>query len=284
MGGIPNPQAVLADLLVQFQPVRLARELTQWALVKRQPWIQLLLQAMVVLLPIEVRRHLNHRIATPRWIENQFARRTKFTRLLHSGHETAFPAINFFGPSQRAAITGLFSMANKLAKYVPPPQCVEEFRYPYLDQDLITFVFSIPASQLLRPGERRSLMRRALLDIVPKEILSRRTKQFGARTPALLLDSRWEELESTVQSSLSSRLGFVDRNRLAEALQDVRCGKEIQIVRLLKAVSLEFWLRDLASRDVVYIPGATKSWPDQESPSRNTFRKRSVNEFFGALS
>jgi asparagine synthetase B (glutamine-hydrolysing) len=53
-------------------------------------------------------------------------------------------------------------MACKLAKSTPPVPVLEEVRYPYLDQDLIEFILSVPASQLLRPGERRSLMRRSL--------------------------------------------------------------------------------------------------------------------------
>ena len=53
-------------------------------------------------------------------------------------------------------------MANKIAKFTPPVSALEEARYPYLDQNLIEFILSIPADQLLRPGERRSLMRRSL--------------------------------------------------------------------------------------------------------------------------
>src|SRR2546428_7299542 len=33
--------------------------------------------------------------------------------------------------------------------------------YPFLDQDLVVFLTTIPLEQLLRPGERRCLMRRA---------------------------------------------------------------------------------------------------------------------------
>ena len=42
-----------------------------------------------------------------------------------------------------------------------------EKRYPYLDRALLEFMYAIPREQLVRPGQRRSLMRRALVGIVP---------------------------------------------------------------------------------------------------------------------
>jgi asparagine synthase (glutamine-hydrolysing) len=63
----------------------------------------------------------------------------------------------------------------------PPLLSRHEYRYPYLDRDLVDFLFRVPREQLLRPGRRRSLMRRALKDIVPVEILERRRKAFVAR-------------------------------------------------------------------------------------------------------
>src|SRR5260370_40126106 len=95
-------------------------------------------------------------------------------------------------PPRRSYIAGVLVMANNLAKLRAPVQPFEEARYPFLDQTLIEFVLSIPADQLLRPGERRSLMRRSLAGILPQEILSRRTKQMGERTPMLILEKTRE--------------------------------------------------------------------------------------------
>lgn len=39
------------------------------------------------------------------------------------------------------------------------------------------------AEQLVRPGHRRSLMRRALVGIVPDELLNRKCKEYIARGP-----------------------------------------------------------------------------------------------------
>jgi len=89
-----------------------------------------------------------------------------------------------------------------------PAPVLEETTYPYLDQSLIEFVLSTPAEQWLRPGERRSLMRRALAGIVPAEVLSRKTKQFAARTPALMLDQHWGEIQGAYSASISGTVGL----------------------------------------------------------------------------
>ncbi len=150
-------------------------------------------------------------------------------------------------------------MACKLAKYMPSVSALEEARYPYLDQNLIEFILSIPASQLLRPGERRSLMRRSLAGIVPEEILSRRTKQVGARTPVVVLEKHWNELQSIYQTPLSSSLGYLDEAHLLKTICDARAGKIVSMPRVLWTISLEYWLRDLAGRGLLDVPAASSS-------------------------
>jgi asparagine synthase (glutamine-hydrolysing) len=247
MGGIPNPTAHLADLIVQFKLLSLAEQLMTWSLVKRRPWIQLLWQALVDLLPSSIGQHFVKQAEVEPWIDKDLARNTRLAI-------RQIDVDNHFGlwlPTRRSYIGGLLMMANKMAKSTLPELALEETRYPYLDQNLIEFILSIPADQLLRPGERRSLMRRSLVGVVPQEILSRRTKQLGARTPVLVVDKKWEELRTVFGSPFISRFGYVNRRRFLEKLQAARNGEEVHIVRMLRAISLEFWLRDLTARGVL---------------------------------
>ena len=162
-------------------------------------------------------------------------------------------------PTRRGYIGGVHLMACKLAKFTPPVSALEEGRYPYLDQNLIEFILSIPASQLLRPGERRSLMRRSLVGIVPEEILSRRTKQVGARTHVLVLDEHWDELQSIYQTPLSASLGYIHEAQLLKTICDARAGKIVPMARVLWTISLEYWLRDLAARGLLAAPAVPSS-------------------------
>jgi asparagine synthase (glutamine-hydrolysing) len=251
-GGIPDPRAHLADLIVQGKFISLARQLMAWSLVKRRPWTHLLWQSAIDAVPSSLGQYFAKGARIEPWIRNDFATRT---RLAMRQIDTA----EHFGlwlPTRRSCISGVLTMANNLAKHTPATETLEEARYPFLDQDLIEFILSIPASQLLRPGERRSLMRRSLIDIVPQDILSRRTKQVGERTPMLILDKSWNELQAIFQRALSLRLGFIHEVQLLNTICDARAGKSTPLVRVLWTISLEYWLRDLAARGLLAAPAA----------------------------
>jgi asparagine synthase (glutamine-hydrolysing) len=259
MGGVPDPRAHLADLIVQFKFVSLAKQLTVWSLVKRRPWIQLLWQSVIEALPASLGQYLVKEAKVESWIRKDFAKRTKLAirRLSVNEH------FGLWLPTRRSCIGGVLLMASKLAKYTPPVSALEEARYPYLDQNLIEFILSIPASQLLRPGERRSLMRRSLAGIVPEEILSRHTKQVGARTLVLVLEKHWDELQNIYETSLSSGFGYIHEDRFLKVISDARAGRSVPLVRLLWAISLEYWLRDLAGRGLLDAPAASSSLTKQ---------------------
>ncbi len=247
MGAVPIPNALLADLIVQFQFVSLAKQLMAWSLVKRRPWIQLLWHSVVDLLPAFLSQYFVEQAKVEPWIEKNFAKVTRIARRQIDVGEY----LGLWLPTRRSCIGCVLMMANKLSKGVSPLLALEETTYPYLDQDLIEFILSVPASQLLRPGERRSLMRRSLSGIVPQEILSRRTKQLGARTPVAAVEKLWEELLTVFISPLSSHLGYINQPCFHGQLQAAKNGKHIHIVRMLRTISLEFWLRDLAARGLL---------------------------------
>jgi asparagine synthase (glutamine-hydrolysing) len=252
MGGIPDPRAHLADLIVQLKFVSLARQLMAWSLVKRRPWIQLLWQSAMILLPDFLGQYLAKPTKVQPWVEKDFAKRTRLANRLLGPNE----AFGLWLPTRRSYVGGVVLMANKLAKFTPSVSALEEARYPYLDQDLIEFILAIPASQMLRPGERRSLMRRSLAGIVPEEILARKTKQFAARTPIVVLEQNSDQMQTLFDSPLTSRLGYVNQSRFMEGLRAARNGKDVPIVHLMGTIALEVWMRDFASQRLI-VPATT---------------------------
>jgi asparagine synthase (glutamine-hydrolysing) len=247
LGGVPDPREQLADLIMQFRLVALAQQLIAWSLVKRRPWIQLFFQASGEFLPTALRQYLAKGAKVEPWIERKFAKRNRIgIRMLDVGEN-----FGFWLPTRRSYISGVLFMAQKMAKWESSKLACEEVRYPYLDRNLVEFILSIPASQLLRPGERRSLMRRSLVGCVPLEILSRRTKQVSARTPTVALGKNIEQLTTVFNSPVSSSMGYINQNQFQQQLRAVRGGKEVNLVRLLKTIALEFWLRDLISRSLL---------------------------------
>jgi asparagine synthase (glutamine-hydrolysing) len=244
MGGVPDPSAQLADLLVQFRLPLLAKQLMAWSLVKRVPCLHLLCRAAAELLPNSASRHLLKQARIEPWVERKFASRTGMAiRQLDVDEH-----FGLWLPSRRSSIASVALMANRMAKGTTSRLALEEPRYPYLDRSLVEFVLSIPASQLLRPGERRSLMRRALAGTVPREILARSTKQIGARAYLVMLERNWKKLECMFSAPISTRFGYIDHERFLQHLVEAKAGKETHVVRMLKTISLELWLCDLERR------------------------------------
>jgi asparagine synthase (glutamine-hydrolysing) len=250
LGGIPDPCAQLGDLLFQLKLGGLWRKLIEWSLVKRTPWIQLLASVLIDLLPPVAARHFLREARPENWIDQEFAKRSRISLLQLGPQET----LGFWLPTRRSYARAVLAMANRMAKrpYLKP--ALEDNRYPYLDQNLIEFVLAIPATQLLRPGQRRSLQRRSLAGLVPAAVLERRTKQFAARTPVLAIGNRWKELEGIFSQSLSSALGYVDGSQFLSAVRAGINGSSIHIVRTVRTISLELWLRDMTARGLLAEP------------------------------
>ena len=119
-----------------------------------------------------------------------------------------------------------------------------EYRYPFLDKDLVEYLFSIPREQVLRPGRRRALMRSALRGILPDAILERRRKAFQLRAPVNAIGEARSKLDRLFADSMVVHAGLVDAASVRAAIERVAQGKGAEWVRpLLRAIALELWLR-----------------------------------------
>jgi len=209
-----------------------------------------LFQSALLLLPLFLRARLTKEAKIGPWINSRFARQNRLPTLQLDSLE----GLGMHLPSRLCTLRTLHTLAGQMLSVQPPLIGCEEKRYPFLDQGLVEFVLAIPTEQLLRPSQRRSLMRRALVNIVPHEILNRPGKGMAARRYMVGLETKWEELESLFTSSISAQLGYVEECQVRDNLRAVRGGNITQMFRILKAISLEIWLRDLVGRDMIHVP------------------------------
>jgi len=147
-------------------------------------------------------------------------------------------------PSFQENISTLEALRRQLA-YSDLSHSRTEKRYPYPDRDLLEFLFAVPREQLVRPGQRRSLMRRALKGIVPDEILNRKRKAFVARSPITDIQRESSLLADVASHMASGATGLVDANAFLEAVRQVCRGEEVPLIPLMRTISIEFWLRQL---------------------------------------
>ena len=246
MGGVPTPVPELENLVSSAQFGALAHQLKVWALEKRKPWFHLFWEAARGFFPPALVGVPKHMRPAP-WLQSSFVKR-------HWVALTGYPLrTKLFGPlpSFQENLGALDALRRQLARSPLPFEPPYEKRYPYLDRGLLEFTFTIPREQLVRPMQRRSLMRRALVGIVPDEILNRKTKAFITRSSMVDISSDWAHFVEMTQNMLSSSLGIVDAERISEALQKVRQGQEVPMVTLRRTLLLEGWLNDLRSLGII---------------------------------
>ena len=125
-----------------------------------------------------------------------------------------------------------------------------ESRTPFLDHRLVELCFSLPFADKISGGWTKSLLRRALADAVPQEILERRRKLgFGAPVGSWLrLEENWSAVRELLLDRRCLERGIFDRKRLERALATFRRGPALYVAhrtdRVWRWITLELWFRD----------------------------------------
>lgn len=240
LGGVPTPFAELGDIVRTDSIVSLARRAFAWSMPTRTPLIGTL--AGTIKFCRDVRRpDRSDRKPVPRWL-------TPLMR--NASHAMPLP----FELDQRAPVSRLNNawawgaVLETLPHAFPNILTRFEYRYPFLDKDLVEFLFSIPRNQILRPGRNRDLMRRALGPLLPDKVKNRKMKGFQQGAPMLVFQRSITGLRRLFTEGCLDESGFVDVDILIRAIDQVARGQEPELTQpLLRAVGLELWMRTLPS-------------------------------------
>lgn len=246
MGGVPTPMPELEDLIAMGDLRTLTHQLKVWALDKRKPWFHLFFEAARAFFPPSLVGVPKYRRPAP-WLNSNFVSRN---RKALQGYE---PRLRLFGalPSFQENLGTLDALRRQLEASALSLDPSSEKRYPYLDRCLLEFIYAIPRGQLVRPGQRRSLMRRALIGIVPDELLNRKRKAFVSRAPMNSISGESMSQTTFCHDMHSAALGIIDSQFFTEALQMVTQGREVPVVFLTRTLGIEFWMRNLIHNAVI---------------------------------
>jgi asparagine synthase (glutamine-hydrolysing) len=261
LNSAPDPSPELTDLLVQGNLLQLYRSLRTWSRERRKPYIKLFWQdAVLPVLPRNLRVALKNGPVKrlPDWYDPHFVKRTNL-RALMLGPCDAF---GFHLPSSRAqSINFLGTVSGISAGYLRALQKVE-IRFPFLSRPLVQFMQAIPRDQRARPGETRSLQRRALRDLLPPKIANRKGKGNPSEAISRALCREYTFLHSLLSNSYVARYGYVNQQLLIAALERSRYGDKCA-AEILRILPLEFWLRSLERRSAwTKINGAVMGSPE----------------------
>jgi asparagine synthase (glutamine-hydrolysing) len=245
-GGVPTPTPELEDLLARGKLRGLAHQLKVWALNKRKPWFHLLFEATRGFFPPALVGVPKHKSPAP-WLNPAFVNRS---RAALQGYEIR---LKFFGPlpTFQENLSTLNVLRRQLACDALSADLPREKRYPYLDLGLLEFLYSVPREQLVRPGQRRSLMRRALVGIVPEELLNRKRKAYVARAPLAAISAERTHFTNITQHMVSSSLRIVDPQGFLDVLQKIRHGQEVPTIAVIRTLGIESWLKNVSNHRIL---------------------------------
>jgi asparagine synthase (glutamine-hydrolysing) len=245
LGGVPDGRPELADHLVRGRIDALMRRAVAWSLPDRSPLIRTLSNTTQYTVGLYLRNNPKRR-PIPAWLSKNL--RKSFVEL----ERTIEVVPNRLGvaPHRLENAVTWWHIMETLPHLSPQILFRPEYRYPMLDKDLVEFLFSVPPEQLVQPGRRRAMMRRALRGIVPNEILERRRKAFQLRAPLNAIQAAQEKLQRLISTSIIADMGFIEVDALRSALKATAAGRAQGYHAILRVIAYELWLRTQLHRSV----------------------------------
>ena len=242
-----NPSSELADLFIEFHPLRLHRRLKIWSRSLNKPYSQVLWRNSIVpALPAQLRLKLNPSpvLEKSRFLNAGFASRTNAYEKMLSGAADIYACRL---PSSRMQSRGFVSVVHNIAAGYRREIGDVDVSYPFLHRPLVEFLQAIPSDQRVRPGETRSLLRRSLRNVLPERIVKRKSKGNPGEAFLRAVTREFFWLSRLFEKPLVCSYGYIDEAKFRAEVHKVRMGCEVNTTLFLKVIPLEIWLRSLES-------------------------------------
>jgi asparagine synthase (glutamine-hydrolysing) len=123
-----------------------------------------------------------------------------------------------------------------------------EVRVPFLDNQVFDFMSRVPADLKLNGLRTKHLMRLALKDRLPKNILRRRKAGFGAPIRTWLRRDLRDMVDEVLSVNSLERRGYFDSLAVRRLIADDREGRADNTYRIWALVTLELWHRTFIDR------------------------------------
>ena len=258
----PDPSPELADLLVTGRLSQLHAGLKAWSTYLRKPYVELLWRnTLLPVMPRSFRLKQMVRSNLPLLADQEFAKR------MHLRERMCLPTEPFgcSSPSARDQALGFWTAVRGIAAGHRREISKVDVSYPFLHRPLVEFMQAIPHTQRVRIGETRSLMRRSLKNVLPEKIRKRKSKGNPTEIVSRALAREWPRLRELFKDARVCAYGFIDHNALESTSEAFRHGCGMQSAMLLKALTVEVWLRALEQRGTFTrqstVAGKTHAFP-----------------------
>ena len=198
--------------------------------------------------------------AIPTWLNEGFVKRTHLSRELDAREaycyrdsdytqSRGFPTF-FAGMDRRGAAFGV------------------ELRHPFWDSRLVDFMVRIPPEVRVQAGRPKLLLKKALRDLLPPELLGHRPQgAFGPLYTRGFKDRETEHLETLLLCSRLAGMGVIDPAAALNAYRSYREGDDSRFRGLFWAFVTEEWLQ---AEPVCLLPRGTSQPATRLAPGSHS--------------
>jgi asparagine synthase (glutamine-hydrolysing) len=116
-----------------------------------------------------------------------------------------------------------------------------EARVPFLDHKLVEYAMGVPRSLKVEGRSGKHVLKRALEEILPRDVLYRRKRGFGAPVEGWFRGESAAELEARVMNSTLRRRDFFDYAFIARLFDEQRRGARDWGFHLWALLNLSLW-------------------------------------------
>ena len=119
--------------------------------------------------------------------------------------------------------------------------CSLESRVPFLDHPFVEFAARVPDALRIGGGEGKLILKKAVEDLLPREIIYRKKMGFPTPIRQWLLDSRAQPLYALLTSRDGVLSSWIEPGRLARLIERHRSGIEDATDRIWRLLNLQLW-------------------------------------------
>jgi asparagine synthase (glutamine-hydrolysing) len=119
--------------------------------------------------------------------------------------------------------------------------CSIESRVPFLDHQFVEFAMSMPDRLKIRGGTQKWVLKKAVEDLLPREIIYRKKMGFPTPLRQWLMDPRTDGLLSALRGSDGLLAAYVNASELDRLLERHRGGQIDATDRIWRLLNLQIW-------------------------------------------
>lgn len=120
-----------------------------------------------------------------------------------------------------------------------------EARVPFLDYRLVEFMYSLPDHMKIRNGQMKWLLRQALKEILPIEVVNRRSKMGFATPENHWLSQNWLYIQHKFFPEKAIERDWLKREAITELLKTPTSLKSLDFHLVWRWINIEIWLRQM---------------------------------------